>query len=159
MKCKICAHERRSDIELSILNMSETLDIDAISQEYEVPVEDLKMHALMHTPVHANSSDLDTLAKQIKLREAELLSRTAHDYLITMTSIGRRIRHFSDADEVALSRLLSKAVVDLYLGCGAEIRHSVNALSDLNSKINGDSGATSGLTALANALSASREQK
>lgn len=157
MNCKICTHPNRGEIELSILNLSDTITVETISQEFEVSEEDVRMHALMHSPLNTDSDEADTLAKQIKLREAEMLSRTAHDYLITMTSIGRRIRYYSENQDALIGKLMSKSVVDLYLGCGAEIRQTVNALSDLNSKINGDPSAKTGLQALADALAKSAQ--
>lgn len=157
MNCKVCTDPRRSEIELAILNIDGTITVETIAQDFEVPEDDIRMHALMHTPLSETSAQADTLAKKIKLKEADMLSRTAHDYLITMTSIGRKIRSYSDNEDAIASKLISKSVVDLYLGCGAEIRQTVNALSDLNSKLNGDPTAKTGLQALAEALAATKQ--
>ena len=76
--------------------------------------------------------------------------------------MGRRINRLAsvssidceDADkEVKLAKLLTKPMVDLYIGLGGEIRQNVKAMAEVDRMLNGpqDNG-NSGLQALADAI-------
>lgn len=177
--CKICNHSNRMDIESSILRMTEDHEqtIDDIAAQYKCDVDELKTHALFHTPlVRAcdldpdyvekpqpfNSATHDSLTRQMKLREADLLSEVANNYLLTLKNVGRRINKMAqvvsiDAEdeekEVKLAKLLTKPMVELYLGTGGEIRQTVKTMAEINHMLNGESDPTlSGLAALASAI-------
>lgn len=52
--CRVCSHPERAEIESLILSISPdnpTLTLDAIALEYELSSEELRRHALMHTPL------------------------------------------------------------------------------------------------------------
>ena len=57
MLCKICSSPHRAEIENAILSMvadappSDVRSIESIAKHFEVPLEELKMHALFHTPL------------------------------------------------------------------------------------------------------------
>ena len=87
--CKICKHSMRMDIESSIIRMTEDHEqtIDEIATRFGVDVDELKTHALFHTPLvracdldpnyeekpqPLNPSCHDSLTRQMKLREADL---------------------------------------------------------------------------------------
>ena len=162
MNCKICNHPDRAHIENALLGMSsedieETLK--AVAQEYNVTVNELKVHALMHAQmgVTTSSSDSSSIARQLKLKEADILASVVNEYMVTLKAVGRRINALTVQDN--FERLLSKPVVELYLGTGGEIRHTVRTLAELNSLLNGPEQSNSGgLHALATAILASKNQ-
>ena len=58
--------------------------------------------------------------------------------------------------EVKLAKLLTKPMVELYLGAGGEIRQTVKTMAEINNLLNGESDPTlSGLAALASAIKSS----
>ena len=64
-----------------------------------------------------------------------------------------------DDNNIRTAKVLTKPVVDLYIGLGGEIRSTVKTMSDIERALNGpqDSTAT-GLEALANAIRGSGTQ-
>ena len=89
-----------------------------------------------------------------------MLTTVANDYLTTMLTIGARINGYVKSDELGFDKLISRQIVELYLGTGAEIRQTVKALADLNTQINGENNsAKSGLHALTNALNVSAKRE
>ena len=179
--CKICNRSDRADIENAILNISAEsgLTVDIIAEKYEVDVAELRNHALFHTPLVAPcdivtqtteprlSTDAEakttvSLARKMKLREADILTTVNNEYLVTLKAMGRRINRLAgvssiDAEDsekrVELAKLLTKPMVDLYVGLGGEIRQNVRALAEVDRMLNGpqDSG-SNGLQALADAI-------
>lgn len=177
--CKICNRIDRADIENAILNISaeSKLTVESIAEQYEVDVQELRNHALFHTPLVApcdvvvsepvaDETQLPesktSLARKMKLREADILATVNNEYMVTLKAMGRRINRLAsvssidceDADkEVKLSKLLTKPMVDLYIGLGGEIRQNVKAMAEVDRMLNGpqDNG-NSGLQALADAI-------
>ncbi len=161
--CSICSHPARTEIELALLNAESFREaaniIEQVSLEFEVSESDLKLHAILHSPV---STDLEnrnphSLARQLKVKEAEALAATVNEYLITMTAVGRRLRvYVNDSDTVHFEKLLTKSVTDLYLGTGAQIRETVKLMAEVNSILNEDQNPQkTGIMALANAINSS----
>lgn len=177
--CKICNRTDRADIENAILNISaeSKLTVESIAEQYGVDVQELRNHALFHTPLvapcdivvsesAADESQLSegktSLARKMKLREADILATMNNEYMVTLKAMGRRINRLAsvssidceDADkEVKLAKLLTKPMVDLYIGLGGEIRQNVKAMAEVDRMLNGpqDNG-NSGLQALADAI-------
>ena len=142
--CLICNNINRAQIDAALLNGE---PIEDVAHYHRVAEDELKMHAMLHV-----EDDHPSITAQLKLREADMLTAVAEEYMQTLVLMGERIRSHADAD-LAMEKLLTKSVVDLYLGVGSEIRHTVKALADLNSVINGDAtGARSGLASLAEAI-------
>ncbi len=122
---------------------------------------------LQHS-AESSATPRDSLSRKMKLREADMLAAVSNEYLVTLKSMGRRINSLAktstidieDQDnQVKLARLLTKPMVDLYIGLGGEIRQNVKAMADLDRQLNGpEDTSTSGLVALANAISGSRAQ-
>lgn len=153
MSCKVCTHYKRAEIENALLSMS-TDKIDeelaTIAVEYSVEINELKIHALMHTPINITANN-DSIARQLKLKEANVLSAVINEYLVTLKSVGRQINAWAVGGN--FERMINKPVVELYLGTGGEIRATVRTLAELNSLLNGpDTGNASGLHALAAAI-------
>lgn len=197
--CKICNHPLRADIENAILSMTagssskETYAIEDIAAQYEVPLDELKMHALFHTPLvgdgdieelHTGLEGLacnecgipgmahevaapraeprDSLTRKIKLREADMLASVGQEYLVTLKTMGRRINKLAQLgptdveDEDAqfrLAKMLTKPMVDLYVGLGGEIRQTVKTMAEIDRMLNGpQDNLGGGLAALAAAI-------
>lgn len=184
--CTICNHPDRAEIENAILSMADgsKISIEAIAEQYDVSLADLKMHALFHTPL-VDAADIeelrdagdteqtevvkatprDSLTRRMKLREADLLAAVGNEYLVTMKTMGRRINKLAQVSEIdiedndrqlKLAKLLTKPMVDLYVGLGGEIRQTVKTMAELDRLLNGpEDSATSGLVALAKAIQGS----
>lgn len=184
--CTICNHPDRAEIENAILSMTDgsKISIEAIAEQYDVSLADLKMHALFHTPL-VGAADIeelrdagdteqtevvravprDSLTRRMKLREADLLATVGNEYLVTMKTMGRRINKLAQVSEIdiedndrqlKLAKLLTKPMVDLYVGLGGEIRQTVKTMAELDRLLNGpEDSATSGLVALAKAIQGS----
>lgn len=177
--CNICNRSDRADIENAILNISSDsgISIETIAEQYKCEISELRTHALFHTPlavpvdaVERVSQPNDTtlpagqisLARKMKLREADILNSVNNEYLVTLKAMGRRINRLAaissidaeDADKkVELAKLLTKPMVDLYVGLGGEIRQNVKALAEVDRMLNGpQESSNNGLMALADAI-------
>ena len=156
-KCVVCEHALRENIERVLFRAAKNkeqdgLTLEQISAEFDVPVEDLRRHAIFHSALGSE----DSLVRQIHMREADLLAETVMDNAMTMKAVGARLRdsmNDNDPDSVQFERRASKSVVDLYVGASEGVRKGVAAIADINQLLNGpkDDG-LSGLTALANVL-------
>lgn len=204
--CPVCNHPERGDIEMALLSISPQrpeLTLEVIADAYDIPVDALRAHTLMHVPLvmnytqesadalvqnfqqkagitspatsgdgaasHRDSTEESAvpnitrarLADKINMREGDLLLAAANEYYTTLVVLGKRIKSYAGdrSNETALPNFCTKAVVDLYIGCGSELRQAIKGLNDLNTSINGahDPGAD-GLKALAEALTKSSEQ-
>lgn len=198
--CKICNHPDRAEIENAILTMTadappnEKNSIEQIAEQYKVDLDELKMHALFHTPLvgdgdveelraeggvcntlipeagcdvppaecDTKAEPRDSLTRRMKLREADMLAAVGQEYLVTLKTMGRRINKLAQVSSIdiedeekqlKLAKLLTKPMVDLYVGLGGEIRQTVKTMAELDRLLNGpeDSAAT-GLAALAQAI-------
>lgn len=198
--CKICNHPDRADIENAILTMTadappnERNSIESIAEQYKVPLDELKMHALFHTPLVgdvdvqdleapnlavddlgigertvidargevAKAEPRDSLTRRMKLREADMLAAVGNEYLVTLKTMGRRINKLAQVSSIdiedeekqlKLAKLLTKPMVDLYVGLGGEIRQTVKTMAELDRMLNGpEDNLSSGLGALAAAI-------
>lgn len=191
--CAICQHVERAEIEKLVLSMSPSnprLTLECIADAYELSVKDLKVHALMHTPLALDfSEDAEQLAisafkekagdehkeapeptshkerltDKINMRESDMLLANATEMLTTITTIGRRIKHYAsdNSDMNADQRLVNfctTPLVNLYVGSSAELRKTIDLLKDLNESINGaHDSAADGLKALAEAINFSKQ--
>ena len=182
--CSICNRSDRGEIENAILNISAEsgLTVESIAEQYKLNIDELRNHALFHTPLVAPcdivtpTTDLQlnpdaeakvptSLARKMKLREADILTTVNNEYLVTLKAMGRRINRLAnvssidaedEAKKVELAKLLTKPMVDLYIGLGGEIRQNVKAMAEVDRMLNGpqDSG-SNGLMALAEAIKGS----
>lgn len=193
--CPVCNHPERAEIEAALLSVSSSrpeLTLEVIADAYDISVDQLRVHALMHTPLAFDFSQesADALVKgfqekagltdeqgaashqasavpnisvrsritdKVNMREGDILLATANEYLTTLTILGRRIKTYAQArtpdTELALPNFCNKAVVDLYIGCGSEIRQAIKGINDLNTSLNGSHDSSlAGLAALAAAL-------
>lgn len=159
MDCKICTNPRRAEIEHALLHSNPSVDIKSIAEEFEVDADELRKHALFHTPLGMSQEDTDSIARKLKMRESDMLTEVALEYLVTLKGVGRRINHYvnEDNESIKLEKLMTKPMVDMYLGLGSEIRKTVEAIADIDQILNGPKeDNTSGLAALAAAINGSR---
>lgn len=176
--CSICTRADRENIEQAILAMASCAssengyNIEKIAEEFKCDVDELKAHALFHTP-STNADTLseegrESLTRKMKLRETDILSAVTEEYLVTLTSMGRRIKKLTGVENGAiedddkafkLTKMLTKPMTDLYLGLGSEIRQNVRTMADIDRMLNGPEDATStGLVALAEAIRGSAKE-
>lgn len=162
MTCRICSHPKRAEIEDKLMSArgTEELDtvIDQVSKEYKLSKIDLKVHMTLHCTVMEDAKDAVSMADKIKMNEADTLRETIKNYLVTLTNTGTKLNDIlEDGDDAQTLRMIQKPIVDLYLGCGAEIRGTVEALIKLNAAVNGnESTATNSLRLLIETLNKSR---
>lgn len=174
--CTICNRADRADIENALLALSpesykgDSYSLDLIADRFNLSAEELKMHALFHTPL-ISETDLvvtdheagrESLTRKMKLREADMLSVVSNEYLVTLKNMGRQINSLmtsgapdvlADDQQLRMAKFLTKPMVDLYLGLGGEIRSNVKIMADLDKQLNGpQDNLGSGLTALAEAI-------
>ena len=162
MTCKICAHEKREEIEQKLLCRSMgdlSITIESVAKEYDLKPIELQVHTLMHPtvpyadPVNTKSGPV-TLVEAIKYKEAEALRNVTTEYQATLTALGGKIREVVNAhtDENPMLHKLSRPTVDLYLGLGGEIRGATDSLVRMNTLLNGESD--SGLKVLSSLVTA-----
>lgn len=161
MKCKICDHENREQIDRAVMEMTPgeyDVQLKQIAKKFQVPLSDLKVHVMSCKPICLEGEPKESMAKQIRFQEADMLGNVMCEYYSTLTLIGGRIRQMAEkSEDSSFARVLTKPVVDLYLGAGNEIRKVAESLSDINTEVNGPkTDAASGLVALADAIKRSR---
>lgn len=147
MTCNICEHPQREDIEDLL---KEAVPIEEVADRYELDLDELKEHVLFHNSVE---NPQESIARNIRKREADLLADVAESYRKTFISIGVRVNQIVEDPDAASTAKLSKQLVDLYLGVGKEIRDTVKAIVEMDQLLNGpkDENVT-GLMALAEAI-------
>lgn len=174
MKCSICNSPDRAEIENAILQMSadvpesERYTLERIADQFNCNIDDLKVHALFHAPLtFSGESDHSSLTRKVKLKEVDALAAVSNEYLVTLKSIGRRINKLSsvssiDAEDqekmLQIAKLLTKPMVDLYIGLGGEIRQNAKTMAELDHMLNGPKdGTANGIAALAQAIKESAQ--
>lgn len=167
--CCVCKHQNRDEIEAVLYRMtSKNADelLLELSDAYDIDAEELERHAMFHACMDLSPQGEETsIVRQIKLRETDLLAQCAKDYADTLTLVGSRIRtrarKEADAngmDDTRFERAMTKGLVELYLGCGDNVRKTIKDIADINQVLNGpkDDG-LSGLGALAAAIAGSKQ--
>lgn len=127
-------------------------------EAYKLPVDAVDV-------IVVNGYGTPSITKQLKLREADMLMAVAQEYMMTLQSIGVRIKRMaretsdeSRDDDYIFARTITKPVVDLYVGAGRELRETIRAIAEINQNINGPKdNDVSGLKALAEAIKTSTE--
>lgn len=163
-KCAVCDHAKRVDIETALFKMtpeSGTLTLEKIAEAYDVTIEDLQEHALFHTSFNCEPNG-DSIVRQIKKREADMLAAVAMEQLATMKVVGKRIRRFvesPDDEDIRFEKTLTKPVVDLYVGCSDGVKGTIKTMAEIDRMLNGpQDNLGGGLNALAAAIRGSDNQ-
>ena len=171
LSCSICKHSHRDEIENALLGMnagSPQNTLESIAEHYDVSVEDLKMHAVFHSPSFLGDDCQDSITRRIKLREANVLEAVSNEYMVTLRAMSQRLQRLvrvrsidveEEDQQFKVAKMLTKPMVELYVGLGNEIRQNVKAAAELDRMLNGPEDSTgSGLMALANAIKGSQNQ-
>ena len=168
-KCVVCKHANRDEIESVLFRMTpKDADelLEQLSEAYNIDILELQRHAMFHACMDLSPQGEETsIVRQIKLRETDLLGQVAKDYADTLTLVGNRIRtkarnesNADGMDDIRFERSMTKSLVELYLGCGDNVRKTIKDIADINQVLNGpkDDG-LSGLGALAAAIAGSKQ--
>lgn len=160
--CSICNRADRGVLEQDFIvlatesNMSVDEALAYVSDKYECSSDELKVHALFHMP-----NGQESLARRVKLREADILTDVIDEYKDTLQAMGLHIKGLmskAEDKEVAVAKMLTKPMTEMYLGLGGEIRQSVKTLAELDRLLNGPEDSTgTGLVALAEAIKGSSQ--
>ena len=169
IKCGICDRADRADIEKAL--QASNGDVEAVAQQFDLDPAELKQHAIMCPPV-SDTDDTDngrdSITRKLKLKEADMLAEAAEEYMSTMKAMGKRLRKLSDTSDLdghseegeldfRCAKLMTKPMVDLYVGVGSEVRQTVRTMAELDRLLNGEADSSSaGLNALAMAIVESR---
>lgn len=174
MRCAVCEHEQRIEIEKAIKEvLVQGGNLRTVADRFGVDVDSLKQHALMceesfqpNEEQPTGATEKDSIARKLKLAEADMLAAVAEEYKKTMLVAGTTIRNllegrdagFDVYPDIKVSKCLTKPLVDLYTGSGDGVRQTVKALGDLDRTLNGETDTGSaGLNALAAAIVGSRQ--
>lgn len=158
MECVICNHPKRKEIEQELLirNFGDSdVTFKTIADTYNVPVKDLQIHALYHVAIEADNS----ITEQIHLREADVIRDAMNENFATLKNLSTKINQIvsEHTSKEPTLNMLSKSVVDLYLGCSQAINEAANTLVKLNLAVNGEKdNGLDGLKALVNVINASK---
>lgn len=158
MECVICNHPKRKEIEQDLLirNFGDSdVTFKTIADTYNVPVKDLQIHALYHVVIEADNS----ITEQIHLREADVIRDSMNENFATLKNLSTKINQIvsEHTTKEPTLNMLSKSVVDLYLGCSQAINEAANTLVKLNLAVNGEKdNGLDGLKALVNVINASK---
>lgn len=166
--CPICNHEMREEIEAVLYRLTPENGekiLEQLSEAFDLDIEDLQRHAMFHAAVDLSpANEESSIVRQIKLRETDLLAQCAKDYAETLSLVGKRIRtrarkesDVEGMEDMRFERSVTKSLVELYIGCGDNVRKTIKDITDINQVLNGpkDDG-LSGLGALAAAIANSR---
>jgi hypothetical protein len=167
--CPVCKHAMRDEIEAVLYRMTPENGekvLDMLSNSFDIDLEDLQRHAMFHASMDLTTQKEETsIVRQIKMREADILAQCAKDYADTLSLVGTRIRtkarNESDKDgmdDTRFERSMTKGLVELYLGCGDNVRKTIKDITEIHQTLNGpkDDG-LSGLAALAAAIAGSKQ--
>lgn len=160
--CPICNNPNRHQIDTDLLNGDSLEEI--VSREYgNFNLNQLRVHAVTHVKVLDSSSGNESIATRLAVREADALSATCAEYMATLKRLGAAIDtqiSIVEDGEISLSQALSKAVVDLYLGTGNQIRETVRLLMEAEKDMNAseaEGGNVSSIKRLTEAVERSRK--
>lgn len=155
--CNICNHPKRAEIERACLlrDFGDTeVTLRDIAEEYKVDLKDLQVHVLMHIPMEEANADANavgqSIAGEIKKREAEILRQVMEDSYVTFKNLSSKINTIISqhtTNEPTFGQI-TKPVTDLYLGTSQSIRDTADKLIKMNLAVNGEKD--EGLSALAN---------
>lgn len=161
--CPICNSPDVLEIEQALMCGQ---SVEDVASQFSVSIDQLKVHACFHVAGLGaeviGEGNKDSLARKMKLREADMLSVVSKEYLGTLRTMGKRINKLASVSgidvedeekQLKLSKLLTKSMVDLYIGLGTEIRQTVKTMAELDRMLNGpQDNIGSGLSALAAAI-------
>lgn len=160
MKCVICEHPQRTEIDLALLERSwgePNSTLQSIVEQYHVPMIALQQHAVLHfTMPTVENPQQASITDKVKLHEADILREAANDYYYTLKNLGQRLNALINGDPLAL-KLIQAPLVELYLGAGKNIKEIVESLIKIDQAVNGDQNSgTKALSELIGAINGSK---
>lgn len=170
MVCPICDHPYRSQIERALMDgvslekIMETYNSDTYSApEFKFTKDQLRIHSVCHIAMPSQDDVKESIADKLALKEADMLIISCKEYMTTLQHLGSVINTKLSQIQTgeAETRIeLTKPMVDLYLGTGAQIRDTVQMMTEAYAEMNADDAqfSRSGLTVLSNALDRSRKE-
>jgi uncharacterized protein YukE len=121
--------------------------MDDIAKKFGVQLVELQVHALMHTPIARMEEDgvEQSIAAGMKKGEANMLYAAAEEYFSTLRQTGKEIRQRIKplqqadlTDDKIKIKALPSEMVELYIGCGGNLRQIITSIADINQKVNGE---------------------
>jgi hypothetical protein len=163
-KCSICSHPHIEEINKAILAIDGVeITFDTVAEAFGLPESDLKIHAALHTQMPG--AEFDTIVGKIRLREGEVLRNSYNEYFDTMKRLGAHIKKAigiadgflaGEEGKPPLYRMVDKSTIDLYLGCGNQVRETVSALAELDETVSEKEGGSKGILELVDAVRRSK---
>lgn len=163
-KCNICTNPLVDEINKALLAIDGVdITFQTVAEAFGLPESDLKIHAALH--VNTPGAEYDTIVGKIRLREGEVLRNAYNEYFDTMKRLGKHIKKaieisdgFLDGREgsAPLYRLVDKSTIDLYLGCGNQIREAVETLVELDTTVSEKDSSSKGILELVDAVRRSK---
>lgn len=175
-RCLCCAHpqryilERRISRELSTQSRSHaqknsqanqddfTVElaaefIDDLALEFGVSEEEIFKHAELHMSVKPGQQSLED---RLNLNEATLSADALYEGMATLDHVGKLLR--TQTEGTQLMRILSKELVDLYVGTHKAVQGHIAQLAALDAQLNGTKdNSSAGLDALTAVIAASQQ--
>lgn len=150
MHCPVCSHAERAEIEKELL-CNPTSGLSGISKKFLVDIKSLQVHALMHTPLDTfpTTEGQRSIVQVLNTKEVEYLKNVADNYVMTLRTLGAKINKIIQDDDDYNMRLISRGVVELYLGCGSQVREIIKDIVAMDGESN---GSANGLSQLINAI-------
>lgn len=127
--CQVCDHKFKSEIESSILD---GVSYEDVAIAFDLNEEEIKKHCIMHLRIGVIGAEDSKILNKAKSKELLLLQQGAFSYFLTMKSLERVIQQRVSSPNFG-NASISKAMVDLYLGAGNNMRQMIDSLfADMN---------------------------
>ena len=159
--CSICQHPSRMYIDSALLD---GLPVATVAKQFDISTHALRKHRTECVAYTMSSSEFDmevrellkkearvhpeavealegfdrmpSISQTLQLREADLLSDTMKEYMVTLKLLGEQVKGIihemqNEEGRYKARGLLSKNICELYIAAGAEVRQCAKALSDM----------------------------
>jgi hypothetical protein len=148
----VCDHPDRSSIEAAILEDGKSIVRTAYEWDFEE--QELREHCRKHLRIEPIGDIESHPLTKSKTKEIKLLQEASFSYYLTLKSLERVIH-----DKLRTGNLngLTRSAVDLYLGCGAEMRGSIDSMFKSFQILMGVNPSSSQLAELSAVLQASMQ--
>lgn len=148
-ECLICLHEDRQEIEKAILRGESYYKV---CHDFDIEHADLIKHCKQHIRIDGFTEVESHVLTKSKAREMHLLQEAALSCFLTMKSLEKVIHKQIAMDNI---RGITKNVVELYLGSGAEMRQQIDSMFKNLQIVTGEGNTSSQLAELVAVLNTS----
>ncbi len=123
------------EFDLAVARELENIAANHSTPEHVVEAEKA-LHMLQSQQKEKRGAPTESIQRQVALREVDLLAESAREFMRTLKNLGNKINDVIEmygVDDTGLyaKNMLSKAVVDLYVLAGAEVRQTVKTMADI----------------------------